>query len=118
MTAIDYLTSTDTVNIATTRQDGREVVTPIWAVVTDGAAYIRSGYGAESKWYRRLQRAGRGAFVDGPNRYPVAIENVNNEAVNQKVDGAYRAKYAGQGSALRQMVSSEAREYTMRVTPT
>jgi hypothetical protein len=34
--------------------DGHEVVTPIWAVVVDGVPYIRSGYGTQPSWYRRV----------------------------------------------------------------
>jgi hypothetical protein len=92
MTAIGYFTRTDTVHIATELRDGDEVVTPIWAVVVDGVPYIRSGYGAGSRWYRRVQRTGRAAFIDGPHRYPVTVENLNDEAVNARVDEAYRAK--------------------------
>ncbi len=115
--AIDYFTRTDIVHIATELRDGGEVVTPIWAVVVAGAPYIRSGYGARSKWYRRVQRTGRAAFVDGPNRYPVTIENLDDETINSKVDEAYSAKYAGQGIALRQVVSPQVRSHTMRITP-
>ena len=117
MTAIGYFTRTDTVHIATELRDGDEVVTPIWAVVVDGVPYIRSGYGAGSRWYRRVQRTGRAAFIDGPHRYPVTVENLDDEAVNARVDEAYRAKYAGQGTALRQAVSPQVRARTMRITP-
>jgi hypothetical protein len=44
-------------------------------------------------------------------------ENLNDEAINRNVDGAYRAKYAGQGPALRQAVSPQVRAHTMRITP-
>ena len=88
MTAIDYFTRTDTVRIATERRDGGEVVTPIWAVVVDGVPYIRSAYGLEAKWYRRVQRTGDATFVDGPDRYPVTIENVDDEETNAEVDEA------------------------------
>jgi hypothetical protein len=123
MAEIDYFATTDTVHLATELRTGGEVVTPIWAVVVDGVPYIRSGYGPESKWYRRLQRTGRAAFVDGSHRYPVTIENVttgDNEnpaaaATNAQVDAAYRAKYAGQGSALASMIAGSARAYTMRL---
>ena len=61
MAEIDYFANTDTVHIATESRDGGEVVTPIWAVVVNGVPYIRSVYGADSMWYRRLQspRSGR-----------------------------------------------------------
>jgi len=118
MAAIDYFTRTDTVRIATGLRDGGEVVTPIWAVVVDGAPYIRSAYGSEAKWYRCVQRTGKATFVDGPDRYPVKIESVDDEETNAEVDEAYRTKYAGQGEALRRMVVPPARACTMRITPT
>jgi hypothetical protein len=118
MAAIDYFTRTDTVRIATELRDGREVVTPIWAVVVDGVPYIRSAYGTEAKWYRRVQRTGHAAFVDGSDRYPVTIENADGEETNAEVDEAYRTKYAGEGEALRRMVVPPARACTMRITPT
>ena len=49
--------------------------------------------------------------------YPVTVENLNDDAVNARVDEAYRAKYAGQGTALRQAVSPQVRARTMRITP-
>jgi hypothetical protein len=116
MSAIDYFARTGTVHIATERQDGSEVVTPIWAVVVDGVPYVRSGYGAASKWYGRVQRTGQAAFIDGPRRYPVTVTNLDDEAVNTKVDEAYRAKYADQGPALSQAISPPVRARTMRVT--
>jgi hypothetical protein len=117
MTAVDYFTRTEIVRIATERGDGGEVVTPIWAVVVDGVPYVRNGYGPRSKWYRRVQRTGRATFVDGPQRYPVRVENLNDEAINLKVDAAYRRKYARRGVALGQAVSLRVRASTMRITP-
>jgi hypothetical protein len=93
------------------------MVTPIWAVVVDGVPYIRSGYGADSRWYRRAQHTRRATFIDGNQRYPVTIENLDDETVNREVDRAYEAKYAGRGQALRGIVSPEARPFTMRLTP-
>lgn len=117
MTVIDYLARTDTVHLATELKKGGEVVTPIWSVVVDGVPCIRSGYGAESKWYRRVQRTGRAAFVDGSTRYPVKVENVADESVIAAVDEAYRTKYARQAEALSEVVAPEVRAYTMRIIP-
>jgi hypothetical protein len=116
MSAIDYFATTDTVHIATELSAGGEVSTPIWAVVVDGVPYIRSGYGPQSKWYRRLQRTGRAVFTDGERRYPVTIENMADEATNNDVDAAYRAKYAGQRTGLAGVVTPQARAHTMRLT--
>lgn len=115
--AVDYLARTNTVHLATQTQDGREIVTKIWAVVVDGAGYIRNGYGDSSKWYGRIQRTKRAAFIDGRQRYPVTVENVDDEATNAKVDEAFRAKYAGSGSALTMMVAPAVRATTVRVDP-
>jgi hypothetical protein len=42
MTAIDYLTRTGTVSIATEPRDGGEVVTPIWTVCEVVAPQMRA----------------------------------------------------------------------------
>jgi hypothetical protein len=115
--ALDYVARTAVLHIATELRSGGEVVTPIWGVVVDGAPYIRSAYGAESRWYRRAQRTSRAALVDGDTRYPVAIDNLDDEAINREVDRAYEAKYAGEGNALREVVSAGIRRFTMRLKP-
>jgi hypothetical protein len=43
------------------------------------------------------------------------VEPVTADETRKRVDDAYRAKYRGQGAALRQVVSSPARDYTLRV---
>jgi hypothetical protein len=115
MTAHDYFARTQTIAILTTRKDGREVSTPIWAVLADGVPYIRSGYGEGSAWYRRLRRTWRAAFADGGSRYRARIEPVSDEPAKSLVDQAYKAKYRGQGTALGQAISPPARDYTMKV---
>jgi hypothetical protein len=110
---IDYLSSTDDVVLATSLKAGGEIQTEIWAVVVDGEGYIRNGFGEASKWYRRVQRTHRAAFIDGNRRYPVRIEDVDDESTMSAVDAAYKAKYSGSG--LSAVVSSGTRRYTMRV---
>jgi hypothetical protein len=112
--ALDYFENTDTIRIATGLRAGGEVVTPIWAVVVDGVPYIRSGYGPDSKWYRRVHRTGHAAFVDGARRYQAAIADIADEPTLAAVDAAYRAKYAGQ-TGTSEMVARSARDCTMRV---
>jgi hypothetical protein len=115
MSATDYFAHTGTIRIATELRDGGEAVTPIWGVIVDGVPYIRNGYGGRSKWYRRLQRTRRAAFIDGPRRYRARIENVDDERTRRQVDDAYKSEYRGQGVALNQVLSQQVREYTMRV---
>ena len=113
--AITYLATADDVILATELKAGGEVETPIWAVVVDGAGFIRNGFGEASKWYRRAQRTHRAVLVDGANRHPVMIEDVHDEETLAAVDAAYRQKYSGSGLAA--VVSASTREYTMRVVP-
>lgn len=115
--ALNHLDRTGTVRLATRTDDGREVVTKIWAVVVDGQAYIRNGYGDSSKWYARLTRTGRATFVDGDARYDVTAEPVTDEDTNTRIDDAYSAKYPGSGSSLRLMITGDVRTSTLRVTP-
>jgi hypothetical protein len=117
MNATNYFASTGVIHIATPMRSGREIVTPIWGVVVDGVPYIRSAYGPRSNWYRRVQRSRRAIFVDGPDRYPASVENLDDEATIRRVDDAYRAKYAGQDAPVRQVTSPEVRPFTMRVLP-
>ncbi len=42
-----------------------------------------------------MQRTGRALFVDGPRRYSAMIENLNDEAINLKVDEAYPHQVRG-----------------------
>ncbi|QYF74378.1 DUF2255 family protein [Cryobacterium sp. PAMC25264] len=112
---IDYLSHTDDLMIATTLKTGGEIGTEIWAVVVDGAGYIRNGFGQTSKWYRRVQRSHQAAFINGDRRYPVTIEDVDDEATINAVDAAYGKKYRGPGVSA--VLSSGTRRYTMRVVP-
>lgn len=117
MTITDYFADTSVVTIETVTRDGRPLTTPIWGVVADGACYIRSGYGETALWYRRLRRTWHAAFVGHGQRYRVRAEPVTDDDTRKRVDDAYRAKYHGQGTALRQAVSSPARDYTLKVIP-
>lgn len=69
----------------------------------------------ESAWYRRLSRTWRTAFADHGRRYRARIEPVSDESTKNLVDEAYKAKYRGQGSALREVISPRVRDYTMKV---
>jgi hypothetical protein len=115
MSALEYLDTTDTVQIATELKAGGEVVTLIWSVVVDGVPYIRNAYGPESKWFKRLLRDGSAVFIDGTERYPVTVREANDEALKSRVDDAYRTKYAGQGSPVVSVTTEPVRSSTYEV---
>mgnify|MGYP001179134801 CR=1 FL=1 len=125
----DHIARTATVTIVTTAADGREIATPIWAVVADGVPYVRSAYGEKAAWNRRA-RAGRPvAFTleDGCNaerdataalgdpRIAVGVSHIAPDAPEQDaVDAAFRAKY-GHTPHIGSVVSDAARALTLRV---
>jgi hypothetical protein len=125
----DHIARTDTVTIVTSAADGREIATPIWAVVAAGVPYVRSAYGEKAAWNRRA-RAGRPvAFTleDGRNaerdataalgdrRLAVRVVHIAPDAPDQDaVDVAFRAKY-GHTPYVGSVLSDEARALTLRV---
>ena len=114
---LEYFRSTDIVHIVTMNNEGHEVVTPIWAVVTHGHAYIRSGYGQSSKWFGRVARAHAAEFVDGDRRIPVTAESVLDGDTLDRVDDAYREKYASEPEPLEMILAAGPRGDTLLISP-
>jgi hypothetical protein len=128
---VAHIARTDTVTIVTERADGRQVATPIWAVVADGVPYVRSAYGEKAAWNRRARAGGAVAFtlengrnaerdpvaaLDDP-RVPVRVTHLAADAAEQDaVDAAFRAKY-GYTPHIGSVVSDSARALTLRVEP-
>lgn len=128
----DHVATTQTVAIITARRDGREVATPIWAVVVEGVPYVRSAYGERAAWNRRA-RSGRpvaftladgshaegdaaGALRDPRLAVSVALVPLDS-AVQADVDATYRAKYAGMPAELSPLLTDDARALTLRIEP-
>lgn len=126
---IDHIAGTDTVRIVTTAADGREIATPIWAVVAEGVPYVRSAYGEKAAWNRRARARrpvaftledGRNAERDaaaalGDRRLAVNVVHIAADAPEQDaVDGAFRRKY-GHTPYVGTVLSVDARGLTLRV---
>src|SRR6266536_3191183 len=82
---------------------------PVWVVVLNGSAYVRSYLGMRGAWYRRV-RVGRRAeiTVDGQT-VAVGLEPVADEALDRRISAAYRAKYGSRWPAPTEaMVGAEA----------
>jgi hypothetical protein len=100
---------------ATTREvpvgEGRTI--PIWVVVVDGDAYVRSYRGESGRWYRRARESGR-AVIGG---VPVAVEPIDDAALDERISDAFRAKYGptSRGST-EAMVTPEVVATTLRLT--
>ncbi|WP_221030219.1 DUF2255 family protein [Actomonas aquatica] len=117
-TELARIQESDDLHIAPFRADGKTAGTPtwIWSVVVDDQLYVRAYSGRGSRWYQSAlsQKAGRihaaGLIKD------VAFEPIPDPALNDRIDDAYRAKYAD-SNYLAPMVSERTRAATMRVTP-
>ncbi|OJX62930.1 MAG: hypothetical protein BGO95_10940 [Micrococcales bacterium 73-13] len=114
---LEYFERTPIVHIVTMSDAGHEVVTPIWAVVAHGHAYIRNGHGPGCKWFGRVVRAHAAEFADGERRIPASAEPILDPDALDRVDDAYRAKYGHQPEPLALMLAADARGDTLLITP-
>ena len=105
------------VDIRTPRRDGSVSSRPIWIVVVDGDAYVRSYRGARGAWYRRaLADGGAVLGVDG-RTLEVVVQPTADDELNRRVSEAFRAKYGARSPGPTEaMVSPEITRTTMRLT--
>jgi hypothetical protein len=80
----------DVVRIVTQDEDGDERDTPVWIVVVDGAAYVRTN---DSRWLANIRRGSSVALRLDATTRPVSAEEVEDPAVAASVEAAYKAKY-------------------------
>jgi hypothetical protein len=90
---LDLLDDHEEVDMRTPRRDGSIASRPIWVVVADGEAYVRSVRGQRGAWYRRALADGRAAVGVGARVIDVGVEPATGEALNDRVSDAFRAKY-------------------------
>lgn len=114
---LEKIRNSDDLHISPFRADGKTYGTPtwIWSVVVDDCLYVRAYHGQNSRWYQSAisQNAGR-IHVAGMQK-EVSFEKAD-DASNEKIDAAYRAKYAG-SPYLGSMISDRARAATIRICP-
>src|SRR3954464_8375883 len=92
---LTLLAEADEIEMRTPRGDGTPTSRPIWVVVVDGAAYVRSYAGERGAWYRRARADGRAEVgVDGET---VAVQAVPAAGeLDDKISAAYHDKYGRQ----------------------
>jgi len=107
----------DDFHIAPFRADGETYGTPtwIWVVSVDNQLYVRAYNGVKSRWYQSAiqQRAGKVEAAGLVKK--VRFEPVEG-AINEKIDQAYRDKYAG-SPYLNSMISERAKAATVKILP-
>jgi hypothetical protein len=115
--ALVDLDETVELDMVTPRGDGSLSRRPIWVVVVDGNAYVRSYRGESGAWYRRARADGQATIgVDG-RTIEVGLEPVSDEETNRKVSDAFRAKYSERSPGPTEtMVDDEVSRTTLRLT--
>lgn len=85
---------------------------PVWAVVVDGEAYVRSYRGERGAWYRRALREGR-IKIEG---IEARVERERDPELNERISDAFRAKYGRRSpSSTDTMVTPEVAATTLHL---
>jgi hypothetical protein len=108
----------DDLHIAPFRENGVTYGTPtwIWSVAVDDSLYVRGYNGKSSRWYQAAIRQEAGRIIAAGTTKEVAFERVDDGAMNDRIDDAYRAKYSS-SPYLAPMIGSRARSATVLVMP-
>jgi hypothetical protein len=109
---------TDDLHIAPLRDDGTTYGTPtwIWSVVVGDDLYVRAYNGTSSRWYKSALKQKAGRITAAGMTKDVSFEPVHDDALNDRIDEAYRAKYQG-SEYLAPMIGKRTRAATVRISP-
>jgi hypothetical protein len=114
---LDLLDERIEVDARTPRRDGSTSSRPIWAVVTDGDAYVRSYHGERGAWYRRALADHAMTIGVDDMEIPVGVEPARGAEIDRRVSDAYRAKYGKRSPGPTEtMVNDEVSATTLRLT--
>jgi hypothetical protein len=116
--AVEEIAAADDFHIAPYRPDGRTTGTPtwIWSVVVDGRLFVRAWNGVHGRWYRSAVAQHAGRITAAGQEHEVAFAPIDDPELNDRIDAAYEAKYAG-SPYLPPMVAPNPRAATVEVTP-
>ncbi len=108
----------DDLKIAPFRADGKTPGTPtwIWEVAVDGRLFVRAYSGRRSSWYQAALQQQCGQIHAVGQVFGVRFVAVDDEALNAKIDQAYREKYAS-SRYMAHMIGPNARSATMEIVP-
>lgn len=108
------LRSTKEVRILTGKHP--ESAVPIWIVVADDAAFVRSYRGARGRWYRDLAAGGDALLEMAGRQLAVQAIPEHDPAAIERVSGEFMRKY-GPGPYAEAMVKQEILATTLRLEP-
>ncbi|WP_167366176.1 DUF2255 family protein [Rodentibacter mrazii] len=106
----------DDLKIAPFRPDGQTTGTPtwIWAVIVEGRLFVRAYSGVHSSWYQAAIRQQAGKIYAIKNAFDVTFNPINDSQLNDKIDQAYRKKYAS-SRYMSHMIGSNCRAATVEI---
>jgi hypothetical protein len=114
---LELLDESIEVDMRTPRRDGSTSSRPIWVVVVDGDAYVRSYHGPSGAWYRRALADGRAAIGAAGRSIDVGVQPAAGDELNRRISDAFRAKYAAASPGpTEEMVSPEITRTNLRLT--
>lgn len=116
--ALAEIRPADDLHIAPLREDGKTygTLTWIWSVVVDDNLYVRAYHGRQSRWYQAAMARPAGRIRVAGTTRAVEFHPVSSAELNERIDAAYRTKYAG-SPYLGSMISERARAATVQITP-
>jgi hypothetical protein len=114
---LDVLDESIEIDLVTPRRDGSISRRPIWVVVVDGDAYVRSYLAARGAWYQRVLVDGQATIAFDSRSVDVGMEPAPDPDVNRRVSDAFQAKYGERAPGPTElMVSPEVTATTLRLT--
>ena len=108
----------DDLKIAPYHPDGQTTGTPtwIWEVALDGGLFVRAYSGVRSRWHQAALAQQAGRVHAAGQVLEVGFAPVHDAALQERIDAAYRAKYA-RSPYLAPMVGATARAATVEILP-
>ena len=84
----------------------------------DDDMYIRSAYGTEGAWYRTTHSTREGHVnVGAVDRDVTFVDIPASDAIQERIDAAYHAKYDRYPGPVASITAEKSRETTLRVVP-
>lgn len=109
----------DEVRIASPRPDGTLTSDRIiWAVRLADEVYVRSVNGPGSAWFRATRHRREGRLSVGALSKDVTFIDIDaGDGIEDRIDAAYRAKYAGYSGPVAGITADQARATTLKLVP-
>ncbi|WP_194903816.1 DUF2255 family protein [Catenulispora rubra] len=109
----------DEVHIAPRRSDGAlAALRTVWAVRVGSKVYIRSVNGAAGAWYRTASASHEGHLTSSGIASDVVFAVVDpTDALQDRIDAAYRSKYNRYPGPVARITADKARATTFEILP-